>query len=154
MKHRVRTAYGDSTDSITPEEIFGGSGQGSGASPTACHTQLISMVSTLESITPGYLISNPTGTLSILQHVISWVDDTVNKEFLHRNNSTQDNLQRIHDILVHWRRILRVTGGDLELSKTVIYLIDYMFLDGGTWAHYKSKEQTQGVVTSNNGSRT
>ena len=31
--HRIRTAYGDSMNSILPHKDFGGSGQGSGGSP-------------------------------------------------------------------------------------------------------------------------
>ena len=33
MKHRVRTAFGDSEDQILPLGEFGGTGQGSGDSP-------------------------------------------------------------------------------------------------------------------------
>ena len=45
------------------------------------------MISTLEKITPGHRVTNPTGTLQVIQHMINWVDDTINKEDLRRSDS-------------------------------------------------------------------
>ena len=120
MIHAVRTANGDSKNSFAANEEFGGSGQGSGGSPPLCHSQLVVMVETMTKLTPGQMIQDPTGTIQVLQHVINWVDDTINKEDLNRNIHIQEQISHIRDILVHWRRILRITGGDLELSKTVV----------------------------------
>ena len=72
------------------------------------------MIATLEKLTPGQLIQDPTGAIQVLQHVINWVDDTVNKEILDRNNNILTHIQKIRDILLHWRRILCITGGNLE----------------------------------------
>ena len=116
MKHRIRTAFGISTDIFTVDDGCGGSEQGSGASPTACHSQLL-------AISPGHLILDANNRVSVLQHVISWVDDTVNKVDLPVNHQTQFYIGKIVDILSKWQSIIRITGGDLELSKTVAYLI-------------------------------
>ena len=104
------------------------------------------MVATLEQVTPGQLIHDPTKTIKVLQHVISWVDDTVNKELLNHHLDTKTQLQRIRDILIHWRKIIRITGGDIELNKTVVYLLDYVFSDGGTIPHFCPKEYIQGDI--------
>ena len=61
MEHRIRTAFGDSEEVIVPSEEMGGSGQGSGGSPPDSHTQMIPMIATLEKITPGHLLVDPTG---------------------------------------------------------------------------------------------
>ena len=108
MQHTIRTSTGESKGSIVPDEEFGGSGQGSGGSPPLHHSQLIIMLKTLEKITPGQLIQDPTRAHTVLQHIINWVDDTVNKELLERDMDTKDQLQRIRDILIHWKRILQI----------------------------------------------
>ena len=82
MSHRIRIAFGNSQNIISPKPQFGGSGQGRGGSPPACHSKLIPLATTLEKITPGHLLQDPTHSIKVLQHVISWVDDTVNKEDL------------------------------------------------------------------------
>ena len=146
MQHTIRTSNGDSSKNIIPDNEFGGTGQGSGGSPPICYSQLIPMVRTLERITPGQLIQDPTRTIQVLQHVINWVDDTVNKEILDMNLGTMEQLQRIRDILIHWRRIVRITGGDLELSKTLVYLLDYKFLEGGKYIRHKSVSETPGDI--------
>ena len=146
MTHKVRTAYGDSEGRIAPDKEFGGSGQGSGGSPPACHTQIVPMVKTLQKISPGNLISDPTGTLKVLQHVINWVDDTAHKEDLIRERDFHHHLKQIGDILIKWRSIIRTTGGDLELSKTVVYLINYCFSDGGTNKHFQRIYHSPGTV--------
>ena len=153
MKHRVRTANGDSEQYFQAKEATGGTGQGSGASPPVCHSQLLVMVSTLEKFTPGQLIQDPTKAIKVLQHVISWVDDTVNKEDLPRNLETQEQLHRIREILLHWRNILRITGGDLELSKTVVYLLDYIQEEDGR-IRFKTLHETPGEVILEAGNKT
>ena len=81
------------------------------------------MVSMLQAMSPGHLIQDPNNSVLVLQHVISWVDDTVNKVDLPVNHQTQFYIGKIVDILSKWQSIIRITGGDLELSKTVAYLI-------------------------------
>ena len=39
-----------------------------------------------------------------------------------------------------------ITGGDLELSKTLVYLIDYLFIEGNTIPHMKSKQDALGDI--------
>ena len=131
--------------SFTANEEFGGSGQGSGGSPPICHSQLLVMVDTMAAITPGQLIQDPTKSISVLQHVINWVDDTVNKEILDSQADAQEQIARIRDILIHWRRILRITGGDLELSKTVVYYLDHFQEDDGR-IRYKTIEELPGEI--------
>ena len=51
----------------------------------------------------------------------------------------------IRGILVHWRRILRITGEDLELSKTVVYFLDHLQEEDGR-VRYKTIEETPGDI--------
>ena len=57
----------------------------------------------------------------------------------------QEQISRIRDILIHWRRILRITGGDLELSKTVVYYLDHIQEDDGR-IRFKTMEETPGDI--------
>ena len=62
MEHRIRTAFGDSEGTISPSTLLGGSGQGSRGSPSACHSQLLPMLATLEKLTNGQRLSDPTNS--------------------------------------------------------------------------------------------
>ena len=48
--------------------------------------------------------------------------------------------------MIHWRKILRITGGNLELSKTVVYLIDFVFHEGGRFVRHKSIDECPGDI--------
>ena len=104
------------------------------------------MVNTLRQLTDGHKLQDATRNIQLIQHVISWVDDTVNKESLLHQSTLQDKLQALQHTSIQWRRILHVTGGDLELSKTVVYLIDYVFSQGGTLPHLSPKHKTPGTI--------
>ena len=145
MIHNVRTSNGDSKGTFKATDAFGGSGQESGGSPPLCHSQLVVMVATMEQLTPGQFIQDPRGAIILLQHVINWVDDTVNKEILHRDEDMQVQLHRIRKILLHWRRILRITGGDLELSKTVVYYLNHIQEEDGKM-RFKTIQETPGDI--------
>ena len=106
-----------------------------------------SYVGDFRKLTPGQRLSDPTNRIQVSQHIISWVDDTVNKEDLSHNTTINHHIQRVGDILKKWRWILRTTGGDLELSKTVVYLLDYVFADGGTIAYHEKKCNQPGRIT-------
>ena len=108
--------------------------------------QLSVMLSTLQATTPGHMIQDSTKKISVLQHIISWVNDTANKEDLPREMDSQTQIQHISQILLQWRRLLRITGGDLELSKTVVYIIDYVFSEGGIPSHYQTKQNYPGDI--------
>ena len=114
-------------------------------SPPLCHSQLLVMVAMMAEITPGQLIQDPMKSISVLQHVINWVDNTMNKEILDRNANVQEQIVQISDILVHWRRILQITGGDLELSKTIVYYLDHFQEDNGR-VRYKTIEELPGEI--------
>ena len=145
MVHNVRTANGDSDESFQATKDTGGTGQGSGGSPPLCHSQLVTMVATMSKLTPGQLLQDPTKTIRVLQHVINWVDDTINKECLQREDDMTRQITKIRDILVKWRRILRITGGDLELSKTVVYYLDHVEEKNGR-TRLKTIEESPGDI--------
>ena len=66
MQHKICIVYGISSEGFTADTSFGGSGEGSGASPTACHSQLLAMISYLQSISPGQYIQYPSRSLSVI----------------------------------------------------------------------------------------
>lgn len=78
MSHRVRTAYGLSPDSISPQknEMWTGIGQGSGASCPSWLGQQTIMVTAIEKITPFPITSDPTNQIQTPQRPIGFVDDT------------------------------------------------------------------------------
>ena len=100
MHHNVRTAFGDLTNIIEPSRSFGETGQGSRASPPACHSQLVVMINTLRQLTKGHQLQDTSRKIHLIQHVISWVDDTVNKESLPYNSTPQDKLKALQHTLV------------------------------------------------------
>ena len=57
----------------------------------------------------------------------------------------QVQLHRIRKILIHWRRILRITGGDLEISKTVVYYLDHIQEEDGRM-RFKTIQESPGDI--------
>ena len=77
MTHKVRNKCGDIASSFTVHISCGGYGQVSGLSPTTYYSQLLVMLSTLQSINSR---SDPTKTLSVLQHGTSKFDYMMKKQ--------------------------------------------------------------------------
>jgi hypothetical protein len=77
---RIQTEFGlsEPIETVTSDgcmEYLGGIGQGNPGGPVCYHAQLIPMIRTMQKLTAGYNISDPSGNINNSQHISSYVDD-------------------------------------------------------------------------------
>ena len=62
------------------------------------------------------------------------------------NLQTHQYLSEVIEILSKWRRTIRITRRDLELSKTVVYLLNYIFIERGTTSQFQTIKHSPGDI--------
>ena len=134
MVHRIRISTGISEGTIrfaltNLKEVVektivniqgttGGIGQGGGAGPLAWIAVIDIMLEAYRKLRPGAEAIDPLQLYSICYWLISYVDDnTIVVAF--KDGATQDEiLQTLRTNLGSWRRLLQLTGGDIDVSKS------------------------------------
>ena len=134
MVHRIRIATGISEGTIkfalTNMQVVvdksiislqgktGGIGQGGGAGPLAWIAVIDVMLEAYRKLRPGAEAIDPLQLYTICYWLISYVDDnTIVAGF--RDGETQDTiLTTMRENLGSWRRLLQLTGGDIDVSKS------------------------------------
>ena len=147
MSHTVRTSNGDSTNKILPDPQMGGIGQGSGGGPPCNHVQTIPMINTLGKLTRGCTMFDPTRKRCNKQHVVGWVDDNTNKESYAYATDYRVILASITLTCQIWRRLIRITGGDLAAHKCVFFLVTWKFTCMNTIPYIATKSETPGIIS-------
>ena len=119
MEYSVETTHGESetTYKFTIDDPLQGVGQGSGhSSPIWNFTS--SIIITVNNKGEMHLvIKDPQGNIIFERNVASFVDDSG----LYRNIFSQIPIYDITNDLREWLRNLHITGGDLQLIKTILY---------------------------------
>jgi len=126
-QRKVQTAYGLSdTTEVEQGEYMGGIGQGNPGGPTCYHLQLLPLLLVMRDLTQGFTATDPTHTIKYLQHVASYVDDCnslIGLKTTEQNLNIQQQLdtitQRAQHTLTTWYDLIRTTGEDIKLSKSL-----------------------------------
>ena len=167
MKHHVKTANGISAESLqwapTPPHStttiisntttiqhttgnIGGIGQGGGGGPVGWLTLLIVLLASYKELATYATIEDPLELLTFSLYVLSYVDDNSLLTSLDRNWDMTKILPLVESNLLHWRNLLRLTGGDLSIEKCTFSLLK--------WNHklqaLHTKETMPGTITINN----
>ena len=133
---KVLTGMGISESAIssTDEIPLYGIGQGNGGGPAAWHSHLLIMIATLKKLHPGYTVTDPTKSLTVSQHLITFVDDT--SSILTSSPSQIPQLVQSADQLLNtWYTLLRLTGGDLALADKTKWCLAYYEYPKGKPTH-------------------
>lgn len=147
MEHRVRTVHGDSKKCIHPSIEIAGSGQGSGHGTASNHVQSVPMIKSLSRMTKRCSMTDPTGTRKNKQHVVGWIDDVTIKENYPPHITYQQMLSSITLTCLIWRRLIRLTGGDLAAHKCVVYTVYWHFTCMNTIPYCTTTRENPGEVT-------
>ena len=144
MKFFLRTAFGDSKEyaGSTIKVKTQGLCQGNGAAPAGW--AIVSVVILNAHREKGHQatfrcpITRREGTLS----AILFVDDT---DILHLNMTRLEILEETHEALqssvTSWGEKLIATGGALKPSKCFYYLVDFEWLEDGSWRYRELEEE-------------
>lgn len=127
MKHKIRTAHGTSKGFISPSPEMAGSGQGSGHGPASNHVQSVPMITSLSRMMKGCTMVDPTGMKKNKQHAVGWIDNVTLKESYHPTVTYKQMLISITTTCLLWRRLIRLTGGDLAPIKCAVYMVLWQF---------------------------
>lgn len=148
MQHRIRTAHGDSKEAIQPEPLkIGGVGQGNRAGVMNNHIQSIALIEAMSKLMKGATMRDPTGTTEVIQHICGWIDDCTNTESFDPLDTAAEILNTMSNSCKIWRRLVRITGGDLSLHKCVTYIVMWKFTNDNTKARMVSQEELPGKVS-------
>ena len=134
MIHRIRIATGISEGiikfSLTNLQIVvdktilciqgktGGIGQGGGAGPLAWIAVIDVMLEAYRKLNKGVEALDPLQLYSIFYWLISYVDDNTIVVSFGESESQTNILKTIRSNLGSWRRILQLTGGDIDVEKS------------------------------------
>jgi ribonuclease HI len=134
MIHRIRIATGisEGTISFALEHMTevtgktltkiqgrtGGIGQGGGAGPLSWIAVIDIMLEAYRKLRPGAEALDPLQLYSICYWMISYVDDNTIVMGFQEETSQNTILTTIRENLGSWRRLLQLTGGDIDVSKS------------------------------------
>ena len=134
MKHRIRIATGVSEGVIKfseNEEVVmdgrmiksiqgktGGIGQGGGAGPLAWIAIIDVMLEAYRKLRPGAEALDIMMLYSMCYWMISYVDDNTIVTGFSIESTKEEMLRIIRENLGSWRRLLKLTGGDIDVIKS------------------------------------
>ena len=134
MKYAVKTIYGVSEDTYqgTVFEPLFGTGQGSGASPSAWLTLVVILLQTLDRLVPDRInFSCPRGELTHSRLSDAFVDDTYLGFTSSSKDATFDSLVgKLQQLAQTWEHLLFLSGGKLNLSKCSWYILRWEWEKG------------------------
>ena len=134
MRYTVKTVYGISEDSYqgTVFAPLFGTGQGSGASPSAWLTLVVILLQTLDRLIPDRInFSSPKGDLQHSRLSDAFVDDTYLGFTSSDDTATLESLiNRLQAIAQTWEHLLFLSGGKLNLSKCSWYILRWEWEQG------------------------
>ena len=141
MTHYVKTSAGISKGNIKHEDTeddamnvtqyddyttcsgnIGGVGQGGGASPIEWLVLLITLMNVFMDFSDGAKLVDPEGLFGGIIPVISFVDDNSITSDISNDLTTEETFAKVGKEMVHWKRLLNTTGGDLAVHKCTVTL--------------------------------
>ena len=103
---------------------IGGIGQGGGSSPIEWLAVLLVIINTFKQFLQGAIVTDPTGKYTFKLHVLSYVDDnSILRTF--QPEEGEEAFSKISQEMIHWLKILQLTGGDLALQKCHLTLMKW-----------------------------
>ena len=136
MKHFIRTGFGISEEYLIWDLINnpGGLGQGNGGGPTSFHSLMLPLEKAYEAETGhGVAYTNPDSSRKFFQWLISYVDDNtilVKMENLGYEDTAQKMIGVAKKCLGIWQKLVHITGGELELTKSCFSLMTWKLNNG------------------------
>ena len=134
MRHSIRIATGISKGIIqfatTQKTVVedgiitlmegptGGIGQGGGGGPIAWITVIIIMLMTYRRLNEGAKLNDCLGWYALTLWVISYVDDNTIVRIFPQEMTPEMIFAQLTQHLESWRKILQITGGDLDITKS------------------------------------
>ena len=169
MVHKIKTSAGISTGQIRwkhtdSEDAFitkrtntgtvregniGGVGQGGGASPVEWLVLLLVMLNTFHTFAKGASIQDPQLLYHCAVAIISYVDDNSIVHTADSKKSSQEIFQIVGREMLHWKKILRITGGDLAVSKCTVSLMKWEWSSTTGIPRMMSKKSAPGTICIN-----
>ena len=166
MIHHVKTSSGVSKGNIKWKEIhgeeslinhitsasntiygnIGGIGQGGGASPVEWLAVLLVMIETFKQFSSGADILDPNGNYSLHIPIVSYVDDNSIVKSLERLKDCDTIFEEASAEMTHWKRILRVTGGDLAPQKCTVALMKWKWNESRGYSRMMTKQEAPGTI--------
>ena len=136
-KYFLRTAASQSSSYWTHSNTtpIYGTGQGSGISPGVCCITYSDLSDIHTTLSTGATYLRPDCTSSITINNIGFVHDTTTTIADHKLNqslSATSLLSTLQHNLQQWSNVLTISGGALELNKTSVFLLRWLFHDNGT----------------------
>jgi hypothetical protein len=125
MKYTVKTNYGVSADTYsgTPDAPLFGTGQGSGASPAAWLSLVVTIMNTMEKVIKERVTFGSPDTNDTHSRLIdAFVDDTSLSFTTTVDDSVANMVKKITDIAGCWNQLLHYSGGSLNLKKCAYHL--------------------------------
>jgi hypothetical protein len=149
MKHTIRTAFGDSTDSyggeawtmpLPPQGIY----QGNGVGPTAWLIISSNLLNIMRQL--GYVAFYKTAlsgdTLEIAGFL--YMDDTdLTQSQMPTVTTAEEVLEKIQEGLNTWEGLVKASEGALSNGKSCWWYVDFSFDHKGDW-RYKKMEELEG----------
>ena len=133
MKYTIKTIYGVSEGNYhgTVFAPLFGTGQGSGASPSAWLSLVVLLLQTLDRLVPDRINFDPiSGARPHARIADAFVDDT-NVGFTSSDESTyEDIIARLQHIAQTWEHLLYLSGGKLNLKKCSWYVLRWEWKNG------------------------
>jgi hypothetical protein len=131
MRYVTKTALGPSSNtySHTPSTPIHGTGQGSCSSPALwlhCSSFLMDI---LDDHSYGFRASSPDKKVNIKVHNQGFVDDT--SIMVNGGTTTEELVLRLQNDAQTWSNLLSSSGGLLQLSKCLYYIVDFQFDNTG-----------------------
>jgi hypothetical protein len=162
MKHNIRTAFGDSTDSyggeawtmpLPPQGIY----QDKGVGPTAWLIISSNLLNIMRQLGFGTFFKAAISGDTLRIAGFSYVDDTdltqsttamatMAEEVLEKIQEAEEVLEKIQEELNTWEGLVRASGGALSNDKSCWWFIDFTFDHKGDW-RYKTMEELEGELT-------
>ena len=97
---------------------IGGIGQGGGAGPLAWIAVIDVMLEAYRTLCPGAMALDPLQLYTICYWMISYVDDNTIVVSFKEDEEQKTILETVSNNLASWRRLLQLTGGDIDVEKS------------------------------------
>ena len=162
MIHRIRIATGISEGTIqfalnhltevagktiiNIQGRTGGIGQGGGAGPLSWIAVIDIMLEAYRKLRPGAEALDPLKLYSLCYWLISYVDDNTIVVGFNDETSQTEILSTIKKNLGSWRRLLQLTGGDIDVSKSMWCSMRWKYCKRWGTAKLENKKDFPGEV--------
>ena len=162
MKHYVKTAVGISEGYIIYSKVMkmilkqgilllitgliGGIGQGGGSSPIIWMAVIMAMMMAYKTTQSGADMYDPVTKERTTFWLTSYVDDNTLVKYFHRKSSLEEILDSMTKSLNEWLNLLRITGGDLSLTKCKITIMKWKKQGWRNQMVLESAKQSPGTV--------